>query len=305
MFSDLFNYNDREVFFDVNADHVVSTTFDILSDDKKMLLRTDRKDNSSSYLSIVNSKYRVVLNEEILRPLQEQMVEYFDQSVLEEIKIKDTVTKNGAICYSEYIFPRLTNTIETNTGHKTEIGLRYIMKNTFDGSGSIVLYGGAIDFFCTNGLIRGEYDVTRRRHTKNFSVAGFKSAFENSMERFTELVSMYQEYADIKIKSVKAVEDVFNALARTDPNAEKKREGGLSDKLFSQYAAESTVRGHNLFSVASALTHYASHNDERFPLTKAGDNGTLFKRQERVTKWLDSKAWYDFVNDNRRIMVTV
>jgi len=305
MFSDLFNYNDREVFFDVNADHVVSTTFDILSDDKKMLLRTDRKDNSSSYLSIVNSKYRVVLNEEILRPLQEQMVEYFDQSVLEEIKIKDTVTKNGAICYSEYIFPSLKNTIETNTGHKTDIGLRYIMKNTFDGSGSIVLYGGAIDFFCTNGLIRGEYDVTRRRHTKNFSVDGFKSAFENSMERFTELVNMYQEYADIKIKSVKAVEDVFNALARTDPNAEKKREGGLSDKLFSQYAAESTVRGHNLFSVVSTLTHYASHNDELFPLTKAGDNGTLFKRQERVTKWLDSKAWYDFVNDNRRIMVTV
>ena len=44
------------------------------------------------------------------------------------------------------------------------------------------------------------------------------------------------------------------------------------------------------------MTHYASHGDDgRFDLTKAGDNGTLFKRQEQVSKWLGSKVFADYL----------
>ena len=41
---------------------------------------------------------------------------------------------------------------------------------------------------------------------------------------------------------------------------------------------------------------YASRGDDgRFDLTKAGDNGTLFKRQEQVSKWLGSKVFADYL----------
>jgi hypothetical protein len=88
---------------------------------------------------------------------------------------------------------------------------------------------------------------------------------------------------------------LFDKLTKTK-REEKKRDGGLADRLFSQWMDEVRVRGDNIFSVQSAMTHYASHDDDgRFDLTKAGDGGTLYKRSEQVTKWLSSPTWKDFV----------
>ena len=163
MLNQLTTTNDREVFFKVYEQDVLGACTGIAGDNYKMLTRGDGISEQDTLLSIVNTKYRVVENEEILMPMQHQMINHFDPVVLEDIKIKDHIAKNGAVCYSEYILPRMQKEVETETGHKTTIGLRFVLKNTFDGSSSVVFYGGAIDFFCTNGMILGDYDVTRLR----------------------------------------------------------------------------------------------------------------------------------------------
>jgi len=109
-------------------------------------------------------------------------------------------------------------------------------------------------------------------------------------------VDQYQVYADTKINSTLKVQQLFDKLTNTN-RAEQKRSGGLSDKLFAQWIDEVQERGSNVFSVQSALTHYASHDDDRFALTKAGDGATLYKRSEQVTKWLSSNVWKNFVED--------
>ena len=72
---------------------------------------------------------------------------------------------------------------------------------------------------------------------------------------------------------------------------------GLAFRLFSQYIDEVQERGSNVFSVVSSMTNYGSHGgeDTRFSLTRTGDDGTLLKRQEQVSKWLDSKVFADFL----------
>jgi len=287
MYTNLSDDNTREIFFDVTEEEVVGLQSNQMSPDKKMLLK-----NGNDYLSIVNRKYRVVTNREILIPLQEQMINYFDSNVTDDIQIKDTIT--GATCLSQYIFPKISREITTTNGHNTTFGLRYIMKNSFDGSGSVTLYAGMIDFFCTNGMIRGEYDVARRRHTKNFSLDGFLKIFETSIERFDADMKLYQEYADKKVSSIN-VKKLFETLVGTKPEEERKRSGGLAEKLFAQYLDEVQDRGSNAFSVMSTLTNFASHDSERFGISKAGDEGTLFKRQERVSNWMFSKTWEDFL----------
>jgi hypothetical protein len=287
----------REIFFNVYEENIMGTQTGTVADDKKMLLRDrDGNPNDTSYLSVVSDKYRVVTNEEILVPLQQQMINYFDPIVLEEVKIKDTLSSNGVLSYSEYRLPRVKRAIETDTGHRTEFGLTFVMKNTFDGKGSVTMWSGLIDFFCTNGTVTGEYDITRKRHSRNFNTDGFISAFEMSMERHKAAVEQYQRYADMKIASTVKVQNLFDKLTNTN-RAEQKRSGGLSDRLFAQWVDEVKVRGSNVFSVQSALTHYASHDDDRFALTKAGDGATLYKRSEQVTKWLSSNVWNDFVEN--------
>lgn len=292
MYDNLMNIADRKVFFNVYEEPIKSTVTgsDMLG--YKALI--GRRGNEQWPMSVVKSTYRVVENEEILTPLHNQMIKYFDQSVTEEIEIIDRVAKNGNVCLSEYVLPRINGIVETETGHKTKIGLRFILKNTFNGSGSITLYGGAIDFFCTNGLIRGEYDITSRKHTKNFSIDGFVRAFDDCMMRFNETVTMYQRYADTKLTNTAKVQQLFEKLVSPQKLEEAKRKNTLSDRLFAQFTDEVRNRGSNMYSVISALTHYASHDDERFALRSNSDEDSLHKRQEQVTKWLSSNAWKEF-----------
>tara|TARA_R100001369_G_scaffold46737_3_gene73121 strand:- start:17316 stop:18227 length:912 start_codon:yes stop_codon:yes gene_type:complete len=293
--------SDREIFFPIFEQGVVGNFTQSLAANKKMLTRAPIGMGGSlsdeTYLSVVNSKYRVIENQEILMPLQEQMVNHFDPQVLEDVQIKDHITKGGAVCFAEYILPKISKPIETRTGHKTEIGLRYIMKNSHDGSSSVVMYSGDIDFFCTNGQINGQFDVARARHTKNFTIDGFLHAFDKSLVDHSQAVELYQVWADTQLNNSVKVKELFKKLVNPSIDMEDtpKKSRGLGDRLFAQYIDEIQERGNNVFSLVSAMTHFASHDDARFGLTSRSDNGTLFKRQQTVNGWLKSKTFEDFL----------
>lgn len=289
---------DSSIFFDVAREEFKGCHSDVLSNDKVMLTRLNKTGNNEpSYLSTVGRKYSVVTNRQILEPLQDQMKNYFQGEVLEEVTVKDTLIRNGAISFREYIFPRINNQIVTGTGHETKLGLRYVLKNTFDGSASITFYSGCIDFFCTNGIIRGEYDITKRRHSVNFNVDGFILVFKDSLDKFKITADTYQKYADTKVSN-KDVKKLFDLFTNVKDDAKATRRESLSDKLFSQYLVEADIRGNNMFSVVSSLTNYSSHASGKFALTKAGNDNTMLKRQDNVVKWLSSKTWQDFQDHN-------
>lgn len=294
MLDHLTTTNDRSIFFKVHEQQVSGYSTGTVAEKYKMLSRGDGIEGPEECLSIVNKNYRVVENEEIIMPMQEQMVNHFDPAVLADIQIKDHIAKNGAVCFAEYILPKMKGTVETETGHKTEVGLRFILKNTFDGSSSVMFYGGVIDFFCTNGMISGEYDVTKKRHTKNFNVDGFLTAFDGAVTRHVWMVDRYQKWADRGIHNTMEVEKLFRILTSGSAD-EPKKKNTLSDRLFAQYIDETHDRGKNVFSLVSAMTNYASHGSGRFGLRRNSGPDTLLKRQQTVSKWLSSKAFDDFL----------
>ena len=199
MLDHLTTTNEREIFFKVFEQNVIGKCTACDAENYKMLTRGDGIIGPDVCLSIVKSNYRVVENKEVLMPLQEQMINYFDPSVLENVQIKDHISKNGAVCHAEYIFPTIKKSVEPAVGHKTDMILRFILKNTFNGSSSVVFYGGLIDTFCTNGMIVGNYDVTKRKHTKNFTIDGFISAFQDCMVNYKNVVKMHQHWSDTRI----------------------------------------------------------------------------------------------------------
>ena len=282
----------RDIMFSVRTQNVMGGLGLLPAPDMKMLYRGSYiMPVTGTYISVVNKNYCVVENRQVLEPLQKQMIDYFDPIVLEDVQIKDTILKNGKVCYSEYIFPKIKYGIETDVGHKTDFGLRFVIKNSFDGKGSVIMWSGLIDFFCTNGTVTGKYDVTRKRHSRNFNTDGFINAFEVTMNNHKEIVDGYQRLADKKVKHEQVV-NLFNTLTKVK---DRLRSGTLSEKLSNQYNVERYTRGDNAFAVMSAMTHYASHGTGRFNLTRTGDQGTLYKRQEKVTNWLRSDTWKEFV----------
>jgi len=286
----------REIFFDVQENDVYfDKIWQIDLPHHKVITR------GSCPLGLVKNTYRTVRNEEVFLPLEEEIINFFDPSLLEEVKVVDHILKKGAVCYSEYIFPKQKQgetykELETRSGHKTFFTLRFIIQNSYNGSCSVKFYGGNIDDFCVNGMIIGEYDFAKAKHTKNFSADQFRLQLSQTLVNFNESVAKLQQYADTLIQQwhVTLVQDLFRKLTKGDTE-EPKRQTALSEKLFAQFIDEANMRGSNVFAVTSALTNYASHDSERFSLTKTGDGGTLLKRQERVRSWLNSDTFKNFV----------
>ena len=288
----------REIFFDVQEKDVffdAGWQIDTVPN-HKVITREE-----TIPLGLVKNTYRTVKNEEVFLPLEEEIINFFDPSLLEEVKVVDHILKQGAVCYSEYIFPKQKQgetykELETRSGHKTFFTLRFIIQNSYNGSCSVKFYGGNIDDFCVNGMIIGEYDFAKAKHTKNFSADQFRLQLSQTLVNFNESVAKLQQYADTLIQQwhVTLVQDLFRKLTKGDTE-EPKRQTALSEKLFAQFIDEANMRGSNVFAVTSALTNYASHDSERFSLTKTGDDGTLLKRQERVRSWLNSDTFKHFV----------
>ena len=76
MLEHLTTKNDREIFFPVFEQEVVGIISGLVPQNYKMLTKGDGISEEDTCLSIVKSNYRVVENEEVRVPLQEQMVNH-------------------------------------------------------------------------------------------------------------------------------------------------------------------------------------------------------------------------------------
>ena len=72
----------------------------------------------------------------------------------------------------------------TTPKHETEVAQRIIALHGVDGTCSNTVLFGAIDFFCTNGMVRGEHDKVRRKNTSGFSLDRFIGQLNRSKQDF-------------------------------------------------------------------------------------------------------------------------
>ena len=296
-----------EAMFEVD-EHPVYNKWGIEATGKKMLI----KKYPEEYLSIVNDTYNVIQNAEILNPLHEQMLEVFGKENFDgskdACKITVNLAKNGASTFVEYKFPRIKEKIETENGFTTDLMFRAIMKNTFDTSSAATLYVGNIDSFCTNGMILGNFDILRETHRGKFEVKNFSTEFLHILDNYQDTTKVYADMAQTRVYNLNNVRNLFDKLIHKskvdDPewvaNRKEDHASDLSNKLFAQYKIESEQRGHNIFSIMSAMTNFSSHGqDGLFAMNKqknSNDNVPvkMFNRESRVSKWLASNTWKEF-----------
>jgi len=157
-----------------------------------------------------------------------------------------------------------------------------------DGTCSNTVLFGAIDFFCTNGMVRGEHDKVKRKNTSGFSLDRFIGQLNRSKQDFYAQSERLQGWAN---KSL-FVGDVKAMLESLDK--------GKSKGLFQLYNQEASVRGNNAFALYSAFTNYASYADDRngFKLRNTGKDTAaknMWEREEKVTRWIESKQFKELL----------
>ena len=252
---------------------------------KKYVINND----TDEVIGIVGSKFNSVTHTEFYDRVWDTMSEQLGEEAMKGVQVKWNTARNNAFAMLDATMPS-TKALITTDKQQTEISQRVIALHGVDGLCSNQVFFGAIDFFCTNGMIRGEHDKVRRKNTTNFNMATFIKELEDANSDFYSQAEQLQEWARTPLE-YNSVRDMLHSLMGSEVKG---------DKMLGLYAQEVQTRGHNAFALYSAFTNYASYADERngFKLRNTGNDTnsiSMWGREQEVTKWVSSKQFKELV----------
>jgi len=243
------------------------------------------REDTNQAISIVGNKFGVIQNDVLFPELNDIVFSSIPDSH-GTAKIVDRTAYNGRICYRDYVFPSEVVTEGEGTWHGdgvTDLGFMLTLVNGFGGT-SLQLYGGAIDYYCSNGLVNaGQRDIMYRlRHSRRIEVFAMEEAVEKAVDQFNFNRKVWKEWSETELTN----DQVSKFL---EDNADSKAFG---KKIFNQWLNEKGVRGSNLWALLSAFTNYASHTDSGpFAVRNTGrdsEAATRMSRMQRVARMAES-----------------
>ena len=244
--------------------------------DKKYVINQD----TGQPLGIVGKSFQCASHGDFFRGVVDTATETLSDQDLDGAKYEFKTARNGAWAMLDITLPNVTSTIQTDK-FETSIGNRIISLHGIDGSCSNQVFFGAIDFFCTNGMITGDHDKVRKKNTANFSMNSFIYELNRARTDFYQQAEQMQVWAQTSLKYV----DVSTLL---DDMLGSKRK---AEKMYGLYMNEVATRGNNKFALYSAMTNYATYADERngFNLRSTGNDTqaiSMWTREQEVSKWV-------------------
>jgi hypothetical protein len=253
--------------------------------DKKYVINND----TGEYIGVVGSTFNCANHTEFFQGVHDTVTENLGEQQTNNMNIKWRIAKQNAWAMMDMTLPNVTARIESDK-HTTTIAQRIIALHGVDGSCSNQTYFGAIDFFCTNGMIRGEHDKIRRKNTANFTMDRFIRDLRESTQSFYAQSERLQGWAN-KPLFVGDVKAMLESLLKSDRK---------SEKMFGLYNQEASVRGENVWALYSAFTNYASYADERngFNLRDTGKDTqavSMFQRENKVSQWIESPVFKELI----------
>jgi hypothetical protein len=253
--------------------------------DKKYVINGETGD----YIGVVGDTFNCASHADFFGGVHDTITEHLGDAECENMNINWRVARSNAWAMMDMVLPNVTALVQ-NDKHSTTVAQRIIALHGIDGSCSNQTYFGAIDFFCTNGMIRGEHDKVRRKNTSNFSMDKFIRDLRESSQSFYAQSERLQQWA-VKPLYVGDVKAMLETLLKSDR---------ASEKMFTLYNQEAGVRGENVWALYSAFTNYATYADERngFNLRNTGKDTnavSMFNREYQVSQWIESKPFKELI----------
>ena len=265
-----------------NLDFKVDFEATRVSDKKYVINR-----NTGEPIAIVGKDFTCASHGDFFRKVMGEVTENLSSYETDNANIAWRDAHNNGWAMMDTTLPNVKAKI-TTPKHETEVSQRIIALHGVDGTCSNTVLFGAIDFFCTNGMVRGEHDKVRRKNTSGFNLERFIYQLSRSKQDFYAQSNQLQEWAN---KSL-FVGDVKAMLESLDK--------GKAKRMLELYNQEAGVRGNNVFALYSAFTNYASYADERngFKLANTGKDTNavnMWEREQKVTRWVESKQFKELL----------
>jgi hypothetical protein len=238
-------------------------------------------------LGMVKDRYQIVQNHELFESLASALEDAAPARALEGAKIKPSTSYGGAQAFADIAFPSLTEDLVQARGNATALTFRLLLWNSFDGSSPVRLAAGAIDGYCSNGMIFGSYDLFGKRHTKGFSQADLEEFVGNSFLMFQRKIQ------ELRLETFKPVE-----LEQAEKFLKKNFSDRRATQLLERFAVEAQERGATVWALRSALTYYASHNSSQFSVRNTGQDSSaavLYGRENEISSLFAGAGWRELL----------
>ena len=246
---------------------------------------------TGDYLGVVGQGFNCATHSSFFEGVQNVMVDSIPDAMTDST-VRWSSARNNAWAMMDITLPSVSTTIVTDK-HSTKIGQRVIALHGVDGSCSSQVFFGAIDFFCTNGMITGDYNKVRRKNTSNFCMNRFIQELNQSSIDFYEQADQLQTWAktELPVYSTKGWVEFLSKITKSDQKAMK---------MIHLVQQEVSKRGRNVFALYSAFTNYASYADDRngFNLRNTGKDTasqSMWARESEVTKWISTPEFKQLV----------
>ena len=246
---------------------------------------------TGDYLGVVGQGFNCATHSSFFEGVQNVMGDSIPDAMTDST-VRWSSARNNAWAMMDITLPSVSTTIVTDK-HSTKIGQRVIALHGVDGSCSNQVFFGAIDFFCTNGMITGDYNKVRRKNTSNFCMNRFIQELNQSSIDFYEQADQLQTWAktELPVYSTKGWVEFLSKITKSDQKAMK---------MIHLVQQEVSKRGRNVFALYSAFTNYASYADDRngFNLRNTGKDTasqSMWARESEVTKWISTPEFKQLV----------
>lgn len=248
----------------------------------KAIIRVSPDGSRPYLLNIVGGSYKLVHNRELFLAVENAMHEEMLPEHLHDVQVTDRISGWGKVCMRQYVFPSIKCHVQ---GTRGDIGFRIIVQNGYGGS-ALRIHAGAIDFYCTNGMIRGEYTSTYKKHTSGLVVGHLNTTVKEAVLEFAKGSEQWNAWAKKPVRFEQAMK-LFEDIALS---------ARMKDNLNDQFTREVDMRGNNMWALYSTLTYYASHHDGAFGLRRTVQEQdtvatTMLTRELNVARWINMPAW--------------
>lgn len=252
---------------------------DMTSNTHKAIYRKDKHE----IVGIVSQSYKPLHNREFFSSVEEALRRSVPEEMFEGVMVRDKIAHGGSWTQREYILPAYAEALK-NTRFETQMGLRIVAWNSYDGSASAGLMTGLIDFWCTNGLIVGRaIDRELRRHTTRLTPEAFIPGLKNNIGKIGDEIENVRRLAGKKLDPDHLVSFLENNFS-----------GARAAEMLRRVQAEVELRGETVQAVHAAMSYYTSHSDASFAVRNddpSREARMLRAREEEIYKVMSSKEW--------------
>ncbi len=254
-------------------------------------------------VNIVTKGYKLIQHELVYNAFSNYLdnPDLFDNNALKREE-DISFSPNGAKMVMKFKFPALAvNYYSENQQDTIKRNFFVIVKHGVDGDWGLTSGVGLMDFACANMEMAGKWESFKVLHTRNFNINDYLSVQKNYMDTFysmrrkhTHQLDTYMSDAMVE-RYLLSIPDWSTQVCDADgrkmvnhdrtPKLELNKPGNA---IYDQWIIEKRDRRSNLYALSSALTYWASHDSDEFPVRKRSGHknvvSSLHERQKLVSK---------------------